>query len=71
MLFVIISNRYIYYLLFKWISFFVFISWILSYLRFADKDKSNTMTKAECHQLLINSLNIKLPEEIFEKLFHV
>jgi len=69
MLFVIISNRYIYYL--NGFLFLVFISWILSYLRFADKDKSNTMTKAECHQLLINSINIKLPEEIFEKLFHV
>lgn len=51
--------------------FFFSISWILSQLRFADKDQSNTMTKFECQQLLNNSLNIDLSEDIFQKLFQV
>ncbi|CAF1280178.1 unnamed protein product [Rotaria sordida] len=44
-------------------------NWILSHLRFGDKDKSNTITKPECQQLLADSLNIELPEDVFEKLF--
>ncbi|CAF2740806.1 unnamed protein product [Rotaria sp. Silwood2] len=44
-------------------------NWILSHLRFGDKDKSNTITKLECQQLLADSLNVELPEDVFEKLF--
>ncbi|UJR35038.1 hypothetical protein I4U23_027814 [Adineta vaga] len=44
-------------------------NWILSHLRFSDKDKSSTMDKTECQQLLTNSLNIQLTDETFEKLF--
>jgi hypothetical protein len=29
------------------------------------------MTKVECQKLLTDSLNIELPEEIFEQLFQV
>jgi Ca2+-binding EF-hand superfamily protein len=46
-------------------------SWILSYFRLADKDKSGTLTKRECRRLLTDSLNAKVPEEIFEQLFQV
>ncbi|CAF4845348.1 unnamed protein product [Rotaria sp. Silwood1] len=44
-------------------------NWILSHLRFGDKDKSNTITNLECQQLLADSLNVELPEDVFEKLF--
>ena len=37
----------------------------------ADKNGSGTLTKPECRRLLIDSLNAKLPESIFEKLFQV
>ena len=46
-------------------------SWILSQLRFVDKDKSSTMDKAECQHLLVNSLNVQLAEDVFENLFNV
>ncbi|CAF3840109.1 unnamed protein product, partial [Rotaria sp. Silwood1] len=44
-------------------------NWILSYFRLADKDKSGTLTKRECRRLLTDSLNAKVPEDVFEKLF--
>lgn len=47
------------------------ISWILSYFRIADTDGSNSLTKRECRKLLTNTLNVKVPAEIFEKLFQV
>ena len=53
------------------LSFPVCHSWILSCLRFGDKDQSNTMTKEECQQLLQNSLNVQLTEETFDGLFQV
>ncbi|CAF1230912.1 unnamed protein product [Adineta ricciae] len=46
-------------------------NWILSQLRFADKDKSSTMDRTECQQLLVNSLNVQLAEDVFENLFNV
>jgi hypothetical protein len=51
--------------------FYLFFSWILSYLRFADKNDLRTMNKQQCRQLLADSLNVELDEEIFEKLFQV
>ncbi|CAF4511274.1 unnamed protein product [Rotaria sp. Silwood1] len=44
-------------------------NWILSYFRLADKDKSNSLSKRECRKLLTNSLNVKVPNDIFERLF--
>lgn len=67
-LFVITSKGYIYKIFYL---FFIALSWILSHLRFADKDKSNDMTKHECRKLFTDSLNVELPEEILEKLFKV
>jgi hypothetical protein len=52
-------------------SIFIFLSWILSYLQFADKDNLHTMNKLECQRLLMDSLNVELEERIFEKLFQV
>ena len=46
-------------------------SWILGYFRTADKDRSGTLTKRECRRLLTDSLNAKVPENVFEKLFRV
>ncbi len=37
----------------------------------ADKDGSGTLSKQECRSLLIDSLNAKVPEKVFEKLFKV
>jgi len=51
--------------------FFIFTSWILSYFRLADKDRSGTLTKRECRRLLTDSLNAKVPGDVFEKLFKV
>lgn len=52
------------------VCLFVF-RWILSYFRSADKDRSGTLTKRECRRLLTDSLNAKVPEDVFEKLFRV
>ena len=54
-------------ILFRFVLF-VF-SWILNYLRFADKDNSNSMNKRECRKLLTDSLNIELDETIFEQIY--
>ena len=51
--------------------YFLWNSWILSCLRFGDKDQSNTMTKNECETLLKKSLNVELAEENFDQLFQV
>jgi hypothetical protein len=53
------------------IIFVLLISWILSQLRFADKDKSNKLTKHECRKVFTNSLNVELAEDVLEKLFKV
>ncbi len=53
------------------IVIFFLISWIMNYFYLADKDGSGTLTKKECRQLLIDSLNAKVPESVFEKLFKV
>ena len=37
----------------------------------ADKDKSNSLSKKECRQLLAHSLNVKVPDHIFDQLFEV
>jgi hypothetical protein len=50
---------------------FFFLSWILNYFRIADTDGSNSLTKRECRRLLTNTLNVKIPENIFEQLFQV
>ncbi len=52
-------------------EYFVFFSWILNYFRKADRDRSNSLTKKECQRLLRNSLNVKVPENLFEQLFEV
>ncbi|CAF3993528.1 unnamed protein product [Rotaria sp. Silwood2] len=44
-------------------------SWVLNYFRLADKDKSNSLSKRECRKLLTDSLNVKVPNGIFESLF--
>ncbi|CAM4790482.1 unnamed protein product [Rotaria magnacalcarata] len=43
--------------------------WILNYFREADKDRSNTLSKRECRKLLTDSLNVKVPDAVFEQLF--
>ncbi|CAF3286134.1 unnamed protein product [Rotaria sp. Silwood2] len=45
-------------------------NWILEYFHAADKNKSNTLSKKECRDLLANSLNIEMPDNIFEQMFH-
>ncbi len=37
----------------------------------ADTDRSNSLSKKECRRLLANSLNVKVPDNIFEQLFQV
>ncbi|UJR36404.1 hypothetical protein I4U23_029127 [Adineta vaga] len=44
-------------------------NWILKYFRTADTDGSNSLTKRECRRLLTNTLNVKVPDNIFEQLF--
>ena len=46
-------------------------SWIMKYFHSADTDGSNSLTKKECRRLLTNSLNVKVPDDIFEELFKV
>ena len=43
----------------------------MNYFRLADKDGSNSLTKRECRKLLTDSLNVKVPDGIFEQLFQV
>jgi hypothetical protein len=47
------------------------ISWILNHFYMADKDGSGTLTKQECRSLLINSLNAKVSDGYFDKIFKV
>ena len=49
----------------------ILISWVMNYFYLADKDGSGTLSKKECHHLLINSLNAKVPCHVFEQLFQV
>ncbi|CAF1159595.1 unnamed protein product [Adineta steineri] len=44
-------------------------SWIMNYFYLADKDGSDTLTKKECRQLLVNSFNAKVSDKEFESLF--
>ncbi|CAF0781702.1 unnamed protein product [Adineta ricciae] len=44
-------------------------NWIMKYFHTADTDGSNSLTKKECRRLLTNSLNVKVPDDIFEELF--
>jgi Ca2+-binding EF-hand superfamily protein len=39
--------------------------------RLADKDGSGTLTKKECRELLINSLNAEISNDVFERYFNV
>lgn len=43
----------------------------MNYFRLADKDGSNSLTKRECRKLLTDSLNVKVPDGIFEQMFQV
>ncbi|CAF4385256.1 unnamed protein product, partial [Adineta steineri] len=40
-----------------------------NYFRSADTDKSNSLSKRECRRLLSNTLNVEMPDNIFEQLF--
>ena len=51
--------------------FFSFNSWILEFFHSADKNQSNTLTKEECRDLFENSLNWKLSDHVFERIFNV
>ncbi|CAF3921853.1 unnamed protein product [Rotaria sp. Silwood1] len=44
-------------------------NWILQFFHGADKDKSNTLTKQECQALLMNTLNVEMPDSVFEQMF--
>ena len=50
---------------------FLLISWIFNHFYLADKDGSGTLTKQECRRLLTDSLNAKVPNNVFETLFKV
>jgi hypothetical protein len=56
---------------YEYTLFFRLNSWILSYFRLADKDRSGALTKRECRRLLTDLLNAKVPEDVFEKFFQV
>ncbi len=43
----------------------------MNYFYLADKDGSGTLTKKECRRLLIDSLNAKASDNVFETLFKV
>ncbi|CAM4954901.1 unnamed protein product [Rotaria socialis] len=45
-------------------------NWILDFFQSADKDKSNKLTKDECRSLLADSLNVKMHDTIFERMFN-
>ena len=45
--------------------------WILDFFHDADKNRSNTLSKSECRELLANKFNIELPHHTFEQMFHV
>lgn len=47
------------------------ISWIMHYFYLADKDASGTLTKEECRCLLLDTLNAKVSNDEFEKIFRV
>ncbi|CAF0885382.1 unnamed protein product [Adineta ricciae] len=44
--------------------------WILDFFHAADKNRSNTLSKSECRELLANKFNVELPQHIFEQMFH-
>ena len=46
-------------------------SWILNFFHAADKNQSKVLSKGECRDLLTNSLNVELPDDIFEQMFYV
>ncbi|CAF1210382.1 unnamed protein product [Adineta steineri] len=43
--------------------------WILDFFHLADKNRSNTLTKKECRDLLTNAFQVELPNHIFEQMF--
>ena len=43
----------------------------MNYFYAADKNRSNTLSKGECRDLLTDSLNVKVPDHIFEQMFRV
>ncbi|CAF1565253.1 unnamed protein product [Rotaria magnacalcarata] len=45
-------------------------NWILDFFHSADKDQSNKLTKDECRALLEDSLNVKMPDAVFERMFN-
>ncbi|UJR20415.1 hypothetical protein I4U23_023546 [Adineta vaga] len=44
-------------------------NWIMNYFYLADKDGSGSLTKNECRRLLVDSLNAKVSDKVFEALF--
>jgi hypothetical protein len=46
-------------------------SWILNFFHSADKNQSNTLTKKECRDLLVDSFHVEIPDHIFEQMFNV
>jgi plasmid maintenance system killer protein len=49
----------------------IYFSWILKFFYSADKNRSNTLSKKECQDLLIDSFHVKIPHHIFEQMFNV
>jgi hypothetical protein len=49
----------------------IYFSWILKFFYAADKNRSNTLTKKECRDLLVESFHVKIPHHIFERMFKV
>jgi len=45
-------------------------NWILNFFHAADKDRSNSLSKKECRDLLANSFNVQVPDHIFTQLFN-
>ena len=43
----------------------------MNFFRVADKNRSNTLTKRECRDLLANTLHVKMPDPVFEQMFKV
>ncbi|CAF0902575.1 unnamed protein product [Rotaria sordida] len=45
-------------------------NWILEFFHAADKNKSNTLSKKECRDLLVKCLNVEMSDNMFEQMFN-
>jgi hypothetical protein len=53
------------------LKFILDYRWIIGFFVEADKDKSDTLSKKECRDLLRDSFNVEMPDHIFEQMFTV